>query len=787
MKRSKTLLLVALAGAFALGGCTPTSEPEQPQQNSYEFGVNEKMNKDFVTFSSTQGNFDDFINDYLHRHLRYDDQRIGALSLGDSVMFNKEWESLALMWFDSTTSSGAINDDRFQKIKSWISTATVDKFGYVWATYGDGLDGTTTPAGTFFQQGWPFPAYNTNQNGGRGYEFNRAVQGWTTNAAVSDVDGGLWKTSYQGAGELTFTSPDTINLNTLKSPFLELDIRLADQKSFGKNSSIKDIVVRWRTKADDEKGVTGYPYEVKQSEFATIPEKTVGASCVRHLYFPMYLHENWGWDNGNNITSVQIAVLPKDGQSMDIKADINYVRFNYDTRQSNNATLLLTAAKNYQEFTGDLATLKQNLPRYRKAIQFMLGALGGKENKLIDVSYFAGHDGVVLDERGRPTNGHGIGNGYWDLLGFPGVDFYSNVYYYKALKAMAYLEKVAEDNDIDVGEVTVYAGENDGTQETYAETSESLETLAEQTREKMQTYFWNEKTGRFHMGYNLDDPNHEKPIDYGYIVFNEEAIVAGIPTAEQEKSIMSWINGDRTVAGDTSQGADIYKFRFAPRTSTLRNEKQYFWGWSAKNTPFGQQVQDGGAVLNNSYYDLLARIKVLGVENAWNRFKEICAWYEEVKAAGGEGTRFYREYYDNLGDEEQTLQGGGTAGGLGLDEEFLENAILYATVPYGFFGLGSDGVGKLSVAPNLPEEQKFWEIENLMFNGVKYDLRVTNSSVELWEVRGVNSGMTFTAKLKKPSGKFTVIVNDKATTDYTEKDGYLYVTAPLADGYVAIR
>lgn len=149
-----------------------------------------------------------------------------------------------------------------------------------------------------------------------------------------------------------------------------------------------------------------------QSDFATIPEETIGASFMKHLYFPMYLHEDWGWDTDNAITSVQIAVIPKQGMLMNIKADINYIRFNFDTRQSNNAVLLLTAAKNYQEFTGDLETLKQNLPRYRQAMQFMLGALGGKENKLIDVSYFAGHDGVVLDERGRATIGHGIGNGY---------------------------------------------------------------------------------------------------------------------------------------------------------------------------------------------------------------------------------------------------------------------------------------------------------------------------------------------------------------------------------------
>lgn len=791
MKKIIAILFAVVMGVFALlCGCAPSDPGEDPNKNmnDFDFNTNEKESENFVKFVSTQGDFDDFINDYLHRHLRYDDYRIGPLALGDSVMFNKEWESLALMWFDSTTSSEDITDDRFDKIKTWISNVTIDKFGYVWAITGGGLDDTTTAAGQFFQQGWPFPAYNTNGNGGRGYEFNRNDSNWTTNAATNVVDGGLWKTTYRGKGELTFDAPDTVNASTLKSPFVELDIRIADRNAFGKDSSVGDIAVRWRTSEDEAAGTTeGYPHEVRQSSFATIPTEEIGASYVQHLYFPMYLHDAWGWDNGVTITGLQIAVIPKDGQEMNISADINYVRLNYDTRQSNNAVLMLTAAKNYQEFTGDIETLKRNLPRYRQAMQFMLGTLGGKENKLIDVSYFAGHDGVVLDDRGRATNGHGIGNGYWDLLGFPGVDFYSNVYYYKALKAMAYLESIAEQNDLDVGKTTVYSGANDGTTETYSETSESLNALAEETKKEIQEYFWNEETGRFHMGYNQDDPNHEKPIDYGYIIFNQEAIVAGIPTAEQEKSIMSWINGDRIVSGDTSQGADIYKFRFAPRTSTLRNETQYFWGWNSRNTPFGMQVQDGGAVLYTSFYDLLSRIKVLGVENAWERFNEIRDWYEDVQAAGGEGTRFYREYYEQLGDDSQTLQGDNTAGGLGLDSEFLENAILYATIPYGFFGLGSDAAGSLKVAPNLPDEQKFWEIENLMFNSAKYDLRITNSSVELWSVRNAKADMTLTAQFKKPEGAFTVVVNGVQTTDFTEKDGYIYVTMPFADGYISIR
>ena len=72
------------------------------------------------------------------------------------------------------------------------------------------------------------------------------------------------------------------------------------------------------------------------------------------------------------------------------------------------------------------------------------------------------------------------------------------------------------------------------------------------------------------------------------------------------------------VAGDTSQGADIYHWRFAPRATTRRNVQDYVWPWSAPQTiPWGGQIQDGGAVLGFSYYDLMARLQTNGSDDAW--------------------------------------------------------------------------------------------------------------------------------------------------------------------------
>ncbi|OHB69989.1 MAG: hypothetical protein A2V70_05770 [Planctomycetes bacterium RBG_13_63_9] len=92
-------------------------------------------------------------------------------------------------------------------------------------------------------------------------------------------------------------------------------------------------------------------------------------------------------------------------------------------------------------------------------------------------------------------------------------------------------------------------------------------------------------------------------------------------------------------------------------------------GPSVRCTLGGDQVQDGGAVLGFSYYDLMARLKVLGPDNAWQRLTGILDGFEDVQSEDG-----YRAYYARPG--RGTLQGGGTPGGLGIDHEFLESVLV---------------------------------------------------------------------------------------------------------------
>jgi hypothetical protein len=173
------------------------------------------------------------------------------------------------------------------------------------------------------------------------------------------------------------------------------------------------------------------------------------------------------------------------------------------------------------------------------------------------------------------------------------------------------------------------------------------------------------------------------------------------------------------VNSDTSQGADLYHWRFGPRATTKRNIDWYFWGWpDPESIPFGGQVQDGGAVLGFTYHDLMARLKVLGPDNAWHRLREILGWFGEVQAAGG-----YRKYYDGQ-TRDGSLQGGGTPGGLGLDHEFFESVLVPQVMLNGFLGFQPAGDG-FHLNPRLPSSWPELTIDRIRFHDATLRVRAT--------------------------------------------------------------
>ena len=146
-------------------------------------------------------------------------------------------------------------------------------------------------------------------------------------------------------------------------------------------------------------------------------------------------------------------------------------------------------------------------------------------------------------------------------------------------------------------------------------------------KEQFNEVFWNEKTGRF-TGCIAKDGTSQ---DYGFTFVNLEAMASGIATLEHARKIFEWLDGERTVYGDTSKKEDIYHFKVAPRANTLAAEavNPSFWDdWTMKVGPgtvgeYGTQIQNGGHIFYVSYYDLMSRLETLGITDAMTRMRVI--------------------------------------------------------------------------------------------------------------------------------------------------------------------
>ncbi len=380
-----------------------------------------------------------------------------------------------------------------------------------------------------------------------------------------------------------------------------------------------------------------------------------------------------------------------------------------DSRHNINNLVWILGCSDYIRLTGDVDFIRQQIGRMRRALSYAISEFQTLENHCVHTPW-VGHDGRsgILYENGEKVirHGFGVGNNYWDLLPFGGKDFQATLYLYDALLRMADLEAALQKNP----EWGVAARFNPA----------DLRRHAAGIRAFSKDFFWNETTGRFVCAVDVDGASY----DYGLTFLNTDAIGRGMATPEQARSIMDWISGRRTVAGDTSQGEDIYHWRFGPRSTTLRNTNYYGSAWpTPEKIPFGEQVQDGGSVLGFSYDDLMARLKVYGPDNAWERLKEIIEWYGDVQAEGG-----VRSYYARPG--RGNLQGGGTAGGLGIDEEFFESALVPQVMLYGFMGFDPRMDG-FALSPKLPAGWPSLTLTDVSFQGGIYDLFTDGETVSV--------------------------------------------------------
>ncbi len=624
------------------------------------------------------------------------------------------WLPRAMLWVGDASQAG--ESVTRARIANRIGRMHMSADGYVSCHQHEGLA---------HSEGWPFPL--PSQSGGVGFFFSIAgllygkefqvfpvkdVDGWNLEHAKTvalDAEKG-WAVELTAPGA-TVTSPE-FAAGAMVSPFIRVKWNTSELPADSKP------YLEWTTKTEPDFAAT------RRMEFP----KPSSSSKFPVLDFDIPIHEITKAQG--RLTRLRIGF----GNPAAGKVILLRVFTAVDSRHTINNPNYLIASADYFDWTGDRAWLAANLEKMRSAAAYMISEFQVRDAHLLRTPWI-GHDGrsgLEYTAAGKKIvhKGVGIGGNYWDLLPFGGDDALATIYLYSALERMAQIEEFVAAEKL-MPDTNPAAGLD----------AQSLRELAEAVRKKFQETFWNPKTRRFAP---KDDQGRFR--DFGFTFLNNEAIFYGLAIREQAEDILSWQSGGRTVDGDTSQGEDIYKFRFGPRSTTRRNIDYYAYvWWRPENLQFGDQVQDGGAVLGFTYHDLMARIRYLGADNAWKRLREILTWYKDVKEAGGA-----RAYYAVPG--RGTLQGGGTAGGLGIDEEFYESVLAPAIILDGFIGFSvrSDG---FDLNPALPGGIGKLAVTNVAYRDLLWDIDLIPGTVTF----RVRSGMVDSPlRVRLPAGKWTI-------------------------------
>ena len=828
--RKITCLTALYVIALSLSCCQKHSgNPIDDGTISYD-GIN-------LHFHTSDSGMNEFLNDFTRRNMRYDNYSVGSIPVGNGTGFQKNWETMAISFQNSVAQ--VYREDKFKKISNYLISCNQDDQGLIYNTplefedpYSYASDDAYEKCHYSVPQGWPFPYWeitveNADNRANLRYvhtiEFNfndsghPASQGWTAENGTFNINGGYGNfASNSNVNDFTIHRP---NINTLLTRMGGIDSAYApmiDIEIEYTGSNVADYEIAFKVAGDDS-----WHY-APQRYYASTPNQNVNGHVHVRQFFDIYLCEEW---NHQIITDLGVRFVAQEGKTMTITGGkINFMRPSPDTRQTMATYQYILAMYNYYIFTRDTELLLRTMNKARRGILFLTHALKGAEG-LLSIEYFYGHDGVIpYSVTSRPNDRlayHGIANGYWDLNVYPQYNFETNVDFYQVLKAMAVLEDAASREEADdKSNISVKNRMPLNPERIYYNyDADSLNALADQVKVNIEkpigkvaeevddTYnagdyhyrhqggFYNPETGRFAVGINECTG---ELLDLGYTYLNMEAIACGVGTEEQQLSIMKWIDGQRIISADKSTGKDIYFYEFAARANTKdtdqylnfyrdeNNVQLYREGFRGKT--WSRSVQNGGAIIAWSYFDLIARAKVLGVNNALKRLAEMKKWYKKILKDGGDSYYFYSTYYDDL--EMQLMMEDpdmlriyriqtNQTGSLGLDHDFIESAILIRAIPDAVFGMDASGYNNISFTYPDNKQQEYFEIYNMKFGDAVYSVRSKKNVMEVFNIQGIpNHEYTVTFKYKTTKSNLTVKANGKKV-ETTYKDGYIYVTVPF--------
>ncbi len=537
-----------------------------------------------------------------------------------------------------------------------------------------------------------------------GQTGDKAVAQWElTGASSAGIKQALWSIDQVKGKQPVLTSIPKLAIETGCAPFMQIRFESSPKTRPGEK-----ITVQWQRTSDAD-----WSSERAVTVDADMPHAWDAKSPLRMCLTEMYTHPQWT----GTIKALRV-VLPK-GHNYRMES----IFTTFDTRHPITNITSVMGMVEYLRWSGDTAFLKARIGKIRQYALTPMRHLGGLKEGVINVPW-VGHDGrsgiTYKDGKLLAVNhGLGIGNNYWDLLPFGGKDCYATAYYYAMLASMCELEQAIADHP----EWGIAPPARELKPQALRKHMVQVQTTAN-------SIFWNPKAQRFIATIDKDGVKH----DYGYTFLNTEAIALGLATRQHAKQIYQWMDGQHIVPGETSTGADIYHWRFGARASTIKNDGWYVWPWHGFVVPWGRQVQDGGAVLGFSYFDVLGRQMALGADNAGKRYETILNWYQDVQQAGG-----FREYYKD-GRDGATLQGGGPPGGLGFDVEFTETMMVpYA--PLRVFAGFQPTVEGVRITPALPASWPQIELKGVRYREGEFTLTVSNRRIVMSAVKGAKGSI----------------------------------------------
>ena len=254
-------------------------------------------------------------------------------------------------------------------------------------------------------------------------------------------------------------------------------------------------------------------------------------------------------------------------------------------------------------------------------------------------------------------------------------------------------------------------------------------------KSKFHKEFWDKTKGRF---IGCIDRKGRK-WDFGFTYLNLEAIAYGLATKKQSEDIFAWLDGKKIIASDKQEvngrmtgatGDEIYHLNWAPVSITraiesIKVDGKYWW-WHLNNkitvsgpkanAIYGEHLENGGAIFYVSYYDILARLKTMGANNAWTRFTGILDDFRK----------------DRLNRKPKNFKGARWK--WGIIGVFPESGLVPASMAISFMGLDASAES-LIVNPKLPSSLPWLEIKQVSYRAGVYSIKATKKSITIRTVK----------------------------------------------------